>query len=61
MMSGLRIPDARQTSRHVRKVPIVLQKSFCGMGLKFSEPEARRSNNYVGDYAAVRQTHRRFR
>jgi hypothetical protein len=39
----------------------MLQKSFCGMGLKFSEPYARRSNSYVGDYAAVRQTHRRFR
>jgi hypothetical protein len=23
---------------HGRKVPILLQKSFCGMGLKFSEP-----------------------
>ena len=28
---------------------IVLQKSFCGMGLKFSEAWARRLNNDVGD------------
>ena len=27
-----------RTSRHVSNVPIVLQKSFCGMGLNFSEP-----------------------
>jgi hypothetical protein len=26
----------------------LLQKPFCGMGLKFSEPQARRSNNSVG-------------
>jgi len=46
--------------RHVSKVPIVLQKSFCGMGLKFSEAWARRLNNDVGDHVATRQTHRRF-
>src|SRR3954447_15486183 len=39
---------------------IVLQKSFCGMGLKFSEAWARRLNNDVGDHVATRQTHRRF-
>src|SRR6478752_10454932 len=39
---------------------IVLQKSFCGMGLKFSEARARRLNNDVGDHVATRQTHRRF-
>src|SRR5258706_14247513 len=39
---------------------IVLQKSFCGMGLKFSEAWARRLNNHVGDHVATRQTHRRF-
>jgi len=39
---------------------IVLQKSFCGMGLKFSEAWARRLNNDVGDHVARRQTHRRF-
>jgi hypothetical protein len=38
----------------------VLQKSFCGMGLKFSEAWARRLNNDVGDHVATRQTHRRF-
>jgi hypothetical protein len=40
---------------------IVLQKSFCGMGLKFSEAWARRLNNDVRDHVATRQTHRRFR
>jgi hypothetical protein len=39
---------------------IVLQKSFCGMGLKFSEGWARRLNNGVGDHVATRQTRRRF-
>src|SRR3954468_19183644 len=39
---------------------IVLQKSFCGMGLKFSEAWARRLNNDVWDHVATRQTHRRF-
>src|SRR5258705_8752500 len=39
---------------------IVLQKSFCGKGLKFSEAWARRLNNDVGDPVATRQTHRRF-
>jgi hypothetical protein len=38
----------------------VLQKSFCGMGLKFSEAWARRLTNDVGDQVATRQTHRRF-
>src|SRR5207248_10712847 len=38
---------------------ILLQKSFCGMGLKFSEAWARRLNNDVGDHVATRQTHRR--
>jgi hypothetical protein len=60
-MSALkRIGDSTRTSRHVRNVPIVLQKSFCGMGLKFSEAWARRLNNDVGDHVATRQTHRRF-
>src|SRR5260370_37312750 len=44
----------------VRFWQIVLQKSFCGMGLKFSEAWARRLNNDVGDHVATRQTHRRF-
>jgi hypothetical protein len=39
---------------------IVLQKSFCGMGLKFSEAWARRLINDVGDHVATGQTHRRF-
>src|SRR5467141_3300295 len=52
--------DIAQQSRHVRFVPIVLQKSFCGMGLKFSEAWARRLNSDVGDHVGARQTHRRF-
>ena len=43
----------------VRFGSIVLQKSFCGMGLKFSEAWARGLNNDVGDYVARLQTHRR--
>src|SRR5258708_18065263 len=39
---------------------IVLQKSFGGMGLKFSEAWALRLNNDVGDHVATRQTHWRF-
>src|SRR5258708_38979331 len=49
-----------RTTPEVRFVPILLQKSFCGMGLKFSEAWARRLNNDVGDHVATRQTHRRF-
>jgi hypothetical protein len=61
MSSGLPLKaDVARCSRHVSKVPIVLQKSFCGMGLKFSEARARRLNNDVGDHVATRQTHRRF-
>jgi hypothetical protein len=30
--------DIVTAGRYVSKVPIVLQKSFCGRGLKFSEP-----------------------
>src|SRR5258705_2989210 len=52
--------DIAQCGRHVRFVPILLQKTFCGMGLKFSEAWARRLNNDVGDHVATRQTHRRF-
>src|SRR5437899_1044955 len=52
--------DIVSQTGHVRFVPIVLQKSFCGMGLKFSEAWARRLNNDVGDHVATRQTHRRF-
>ena len=40
---------------------IVLQNSFWVTEDKFSEPWVWRSNNYVGDYATVRQTHGRFR
>jgi len=38
----------------------LLQKSFCGMGLKFSEAWARRLNNDMEDHVATSQTHRRF-
>src|SRR5712691_11955724 len=51
--------DIERKGRHVSNVPMVLQKSFCGMGLKFSEAWARRLNNDVGDHVATRQTHRR--
>src|SRR5258706_3945601 len=60
MSALVRVTDSSRTSRHVRFVPIVLQKSFCGMGLKFSEAWVRRLNNDVGDHVATRQTHRRF-
>src|SRR5260370_626650 len=59
MSALLSIADSSRTASEVRKVPIVLQKSFCGMGLKFSEAWARRLNNDVGDHVATRQTHRR--
>ncbi len=49
-----------QIETNVRCWQIVLQKSFCGMGLKFSEAWARRLNNDVGDHVGARQTHRRF-
>jgi hypothetical protein len=51
----------RQPIQQVRKVPIVLQNSFWVTEDKFFEPWVWRSNNYVGDYATVRQTHGRFR
>jgi hypothetical protein len=39
---------------------ILLQKSFCEAGLKFSGPQVRRLNLDAGDHVAKRQTHRRF-
>jgi hypothetical protein len=39
---------------------ILLQKSFCEVGLKFSDPWVQRLNNDVGDHVAKRQTRRRF-
>ena len=41
-------------------MPILLQKSFCDMGLKFSHPEVQRLNDDVEDHVAKRQTHGRF-
>jgi hypothetical protein len=55
-----RITDSSRTSSLVRFMPTLLQKSFCEVGLKFSDPQARRSNNDVGDHVAKRLTHRRF-
>jgi hypothetical protein len=52
-------PSARATTKSASSL-IVLQNSFCGMGLKFSEAWARRLNNDVGDHVAKRQTHGRF-
>jgi len=52
--------SARATERSALPL-IVLQNSFWVTEDKFSEPWVWRSNNYVGDYATVRQTHGRFR
>jgi hypothetical protein len=41
--------------------PIVLQKSFCGMGLKVSGLWARRLNKDVGTRVVMRQTRPVFR
>ena len=49
------IDKGRQSSialdGHFRKAPVVLQKSFCGPGLEFCEPQARRSTKNVGNIA----------
>src|SRR6266436_6556003 len=45
---------------NVRCWQILLQKSFCEVGLKFSDPQVPRLNNDVGDHVAKRKTHRRF-
>ena len=42
---------------NVRFAPILLQKSFCEVALKFSDPQVQRLNNDVGDHVAKRQTH----
>jgi hypothetical protein len=42
--------DIAMLLRHVRFVPIVLQKSFCITDCKFSGPYVRRSNNHLRDY-----------
>jgi len=61
VMSALGQTENNSVRANVSGFPlIVLQKSFCGMGLKFSEAWARRLNNDVGDHVATRQTHRRF-
>src|SRR5260370_42285019 len=49
MTSGLpRLADILSARQHVRKVPILLQKSFCITDCKFSGPYVRRSNNHLG-------------
>jgi hypothetical protein len=54
-MSGLPpIATELRTSLVVRFVPIVLQKSFCLTGHKFSGPQARQSNIDVGDHFILR-------
>jgi ATP-dependent DNA ligase len=53
----------------IKRFPVGRSTAFCQsrvksasvMGLKFSEPQARRLKNDVGDHASMRQTHRRFR
>ena len=45
------MPD--RSSRDVACWQMLLQKSFCGMALKFSEPYVRQLNNDVGDHIAT--------
>jgi hypothetical protein len=49
--------DIAQHDRHVRFVPIVLQKSFCIVDHKISEPWARFSCKDVGGHMISRLTH----
>jgi hypothetical protein len=46
--------DIHHKARHVSKVPILLQKSFCIDRYKFSGPYARRSTNHLRDYIVLR-------
>jgi len=39
---------------------VLLQKSFCEVGLKFSDPQVQRLNHEVGDHVAKRRTRTRF-
>src|SRR5437899_3705602 len=55
MFSALPLkPDIAENGRHVRLVPILLQKSFCITDCKFSGPYVRRSNNHLRDYVILR-------
>jgi hypothetical protein len=46
----MRIPDSRRTSREVRKVPILLQKSFWGDERNFLEALMRITGGDVRDH-----------
>jgi hypothetical protein len=46
----MRIPDSRRTSREVRKVPILLQKSFWGDERNFLESLMRITGGDVRDH-----------
>jgi len=50
MSAIVRIADSQQTSRHVRYVPILLQKSFWGGEGKFLEPLMRLTRGDVRDH-----------
>jgi hypothetical protein len=54
------ITDLRQKDRHVRFVPILLQKSFPIGGQKFCRPSAWFYGKVLRDLIASRQTHRRL-
>ena len=50
MSALLRTTDSTRTSRHVRDVPILLQKSFWGVERKFLEPLVRFARGDVRDH-----------
>jgi hypothetical protein len=51
MSALVRIPDSSRTSRHVRKVQILLQKSFWGDERKFLKPLMRFTRGDVRDHS----------
>jgi hypothetical protein len=55
-MSALLLPklDVGKARSHVRFGPILLQKSFWEVGLKFSGPYVQRLNNDAGDHVTKR-------
>jgi hypothetical protein len=50
MSAIVRTTDSSQTLRHVRDVPILLQKSFGGVEGKFLEPLVRFTRGDVRDH-----------
>src|SRR5258708_6129557 len=53
MSALLRLTDSSRTSRHVRKVPILLQKSFLGEVRKFLGPLMRFGCDDVRDHVVL--------